>query len=149
MPYSWLVPFLTQNFPWAPHSSGLRVSSLPSRCWMLSLLQKQEALSGSHLPASHTFPRSPSPPVPEQGTDQLWPRHKIHWVPLELWGLSSWAAGQLLQTFFPKKWKKFNILVKKRKAIRRKHSTEACCPWSKKLPWVVHMLPAGWAFGLD
>lgn len=95
MPYSWLFPFLTQNFPWAPHSSGLRVPSLPSRCWMLSLLQKQEALSGSHLPASHTFPPSPSPRVPEQGTDQLWPRHKTHL------SCGAWALGLLASSSKP------------------------------------------------
>lgn len=63
MPYSCLFPFLTQNFPWAPHSSGLRVSSLPSRCWMLSLLQKTRGTfwltppSHSHIP-SFSFPHS-------------------------------------------------------------------------------------------
>lgn len=46
---SWLSPFLTRKSVWAPLGSGLKVSSLPSRCRMLSLLHVQEALSGSHF----------------------------------------------------------------------------------------------------
>lgn len=77
---------------------------------MLSLLQKQEALSGSHLPATHTFPPSPSPTVPEQGTDQLWPRHKIHLRALGAVGpelLGCWPAPPNLLP--PKKMKKSSI----------------------------------------
>lgn len=114
--------------PAARRRSGLMVPSLPSGDRTLSLLSKQAALSGSHFQATHTRSfNSPSPSVPARGRTTSEIQSSV------LRGVGPWllgcqpAARKLL-----------------RKKIRRKHSTEACCPWSEKQPWVVHTLPDGW-----